>query len=360
MSRVLVAMSGGVDSSVAALLCLREGHEVIGATMQVWPEAPEDVAREHGGCCSLDAVTDARRVCAGLGIPHYVYNLRQEFQEAVIDYFCDAYAVGRTPNPCIVCNQTVKFTYLLDRAKKLEADYLATGHYARVICSPSGRYLLKRASWPEKDQSYALYSLTQEQLRYAMFPVGELPKSEVRRIAQRAGLPTSNKPESQDICFVVGGDHTGFVRERHPAAFVSGPIKDSSGRVVGRHEGIGHFTIGQRRGLGLSGGGPFYVLDIRPNENSVIVGPWEESLAHGLVAAGCNWIAFDHPRGPFRAQVKIRYRATSVPCTVEPLESGSVTAIFDSPECAVTPGQAAVFYDGDIVIGGGAIERRIT
>lgn len=359
MSRVLVAMSGGVDSSVAALLCLEAGYEVIGATMQIWPQAPAEVEESYGGCCSLAAVYDARRVCDKLGVPHYVFNLRQEFEDSVIADFCAEYERGRTPNPCIVCNRVVKFEHLLERAIALEADFLATGHYARVEQNEAARWLLKRALYPEKDQSYALYALTQQQLSRTLFPVGSLSKQEVRNIAKRAGLEVSSKPESQDICFVVSGRYTDFLRERCAGAFKRGPLVDVEGRVLGYHNGIANFTVGQRKGLGISAGKPLYVLEIRPEDSTVVVGTREQSFASGLLASRCNWIAIEGLKEPIRATVKIRYKADAVPCRVIPENGHSVLAYFDEPQRAVTPGQAAVFYDGEVVIGGGTIERAI-
>jgi len=358
MSRVVVAMSGGVDSSVAAFLCLEAGHEVVGVTMQVWPDAPEEVLEREGGCCSLSAVEDARRVCSILGIPHYVTNLKREFEDEVIDEFIKEYARGRTPNPCITCNRALKFGHLLRRARELEAGYVATGHYARVE-KQAGRHLLKKAEDESKDQSYALYSLDQEQLAHALFPVGSLSKREVRRIAKERGLPTSEKPESQDICFVTGGDYRDFLAGRRPEALSPGSIEDTRGRKLGSHTGIAHFTVGQRKGLGIASGRPMYIVDIRPDTNTVVAGTWEESLSQGLLARECNWIEFDRPAGPFRADAKIRYKSNPAPALITPRDGGVVEVIFDRPQRAVTPGQAAVFYHGDVVAGGGTIVSAV-
>ena len=355
MTRTVVAMSGGVDSSVAALLCLEAGHEVIGMTMQIWPDAPGEVFEREGGCCSLSAVEDARRVCSVLGIPHYVTNLKHEFEEEVIGEFIEEYAQGRTPNPCITCNKAVKFGHLLRKARELEADYLATGHYARVARDDAGRYLLMKSPDESKDQSYALYSLDQDQLAHALFPVGSLDKRDVRRMARERELPTSAKPESQDICFITDGDYRDFLRQRRPEAFSPGAIEDTGGRTVGSHAGIAHFTVGQRKGLGIASGRPMYIVDIRPDTNTVVVGTWEESLDRGFLADDCNWIEFERPCGPFRADAKIRYRSNPAPASVTPRDDGAVEACFDRPQRAVTPGQAAVFYHGDIVVGGGTI-----
>jgi len=359
MSRVVVAMSGGVDSSVAAFLCQEAGHEVIGMTMQIWPDAPEEVLEREGGCCSLSAVEDARRVCSILGIPHYVTNLKREFEHEVIDEFVEEYSRGRTPNPCITCNKSLKFGHLLRRAGELEADFVATGHYARIE-HRGGRYLLRKAADESKDQSYALYSLDQEQLARALFPVGSLEKSEVRRIARERGLPTSEKPESQDICFITDGSYREFLAGKRPASLAEGPIVDVQGRTLGTHPGIAHFTVGQRKGLGIASGKPVYVVGIRPESNTVVVGTWEESLARGLVAHDCNWIEFEQPAGPFRADAKIRYKSSPAPALVTPVEGGAVEVLFDRPQRAITPGQAVVLYHDDVVAGGGTIASSIS
>jgi tRNA-uridine 2-sulfurtransferase len=350
----MVAMSGGVDSSVAALLCVRQGYDVIGATMQVWPEAAPEVELREGGCCSLSAVTDARRVAQKLGIPHYVLNFRQEFEEAVIRQFISEYSSGRTPNPCIVCNKVVKFENLMNRARQLDCDYLATGHYARIEREPAGRYALLRALHDDKDQSYALYSLNQEQLKHTLFPCGDYKKAEIREIASLAGLPTSQKADSQDICFVVEGSYSDFLSQRDPGLFLPGVVVDTSGRVLGRHDGIANFTVGQRKGLGIALGKPMYVIAIRPEERTVVVGSWDESLGSRLTARECNWIREVPEEQPLRCEVKIRYKASAVKALVT-RHGTSASVILDEPQRAITPGQAAVFYDGDVVIGGGTI-----
>ncbi len=358
--RVVVAMSGGVDSSVAAALLIQEGYEVIGVTMRIWPEASEEIERREGGCCSVSAVWDARRVCDRLGIPYYVLNFKDVFSREVIERFCQEYARGRTPNPCIACNRYVKFEALMQKARELGASYLATGHYSRVRHpekSSGGRHLLYRASDPAKDQSYALYNLTQEQLGTLLLPLGDLTKAKVREIAASCGLPTAGKAESQDICFVVEGDYRDFLRERVPQSAIPGPIVDTSGHHLGTHPGLVNFTVGQRGGLGLAAGHPLYVVRIEPETNTLVVGRAAEVFSPWLEAADPNWIAFKELKREIRAEAKIRYGAVPVAATVEPGEGGKVRVRFDSPQRAVTPGQAVVFYQGDLVLGGATIDR---
>lgn len=365
-ARVVVAMSGGVDSSVAAALLVEQGYEVIGVTMQLWPE--EDALEEarRGGCCSLAAVEDARRVAAALGIPYYVLNVRAAFAERVIRPFVEEYVRGRTPNPCIACNRLVKFDLLLRRARELDAAYLATGHYARIRRDARGRYLLARAADRRKDQSYVLYGMTQEQLARVLFPVGELTKGEVRRRAARLGLPVAAKAESQEICFLPPGRHGPFVAARAPGRVRPGPILDRAGRVLGTHRGLPFYTVGQRRGLGLGGGPPRYVVALDPARNAVIVGAREEALAAGLEAEDVNLIALDwtelaaRPAG-LAVTVQVRYRGPAVPAAVRALPGPGrrVRVDFALPVAAVAPGQAAVFYDRDLVVGGGTIARAL-
>lgn len=360
MARVLCAMSGGVDSSVAAALLVEQGHEVIGVTMQVWPDlGPEEEAR-RGGCCSLGAVNDARLVADALGIPYYVVNLREEFERAVVDYFVAEYAAGRTPNPCIACNRYVKFDALLAKALELGCDYVATGHYARVDQDPAtGRRRLRKSADPHKDQTYALYSLTQEQLAHVLFPVGGMTKAEVRRLAARRRLVVAAKPDSQEICFVVDGDHGALVAARAPEAARPGPVYDVDGRLLGTHRGLAYYTVGQRRGLGLPGPHPWYVVAVDAARNALIVGRRDDLLFPGLVAADVNWVAVARLEAPRRLWARIRYRSPEVPATVFPLPDGRIEVRFDEPQRAVTPGQAVVLYDGDVLVGGGVIERAL-
>jgi tRNA-uridine 2-sulfurtransferase len=354
-TRVVVAMSGGVDSAVAAGLLVRQGYDVVGITMRLWtlddPDAP--VGRKR--CCSVEDTTDAARAADVLGIPHYVLNMEREFHERVIDYFTAEYARGRTPNPCLACNEHVKFRALLDRAIALDADYLATGHYARVE-HESGRYRLRRAVDPAKDQSYVLYTLGQAELAKTLFPVGVEPKPRIREIAHEMGLELANKPDSADICFVPDGDYRSFVRERVPAR--PGVMRDASGNTLGEHEGIAGFTVGQRRGLGVAFGEKRFVTGIDVETNVVTVGSEEDLLSDTLVAEHVNWVGRE-PAGEFRAYVKIRYRTSAAAATVTPFvdDQGrpSARVRFDRRQRAITPGQAAVFYDGDEVVGGGAI-----
>lgn len=357
MPRVVVAMSGGVDSSVAAAILLEQGYDVIGVTMQIWPEDdPLEEARK-GGCCSLAAVTDARRVADILGIPYYVLNLRDTFDREVIRPFIDAYVEGRTPNPCILCNRMIKFDALLQKARELEADYLATGHYARTWHDAGrGRHLLARARDRGKDQSYVLYTLTQEQLSGLLLPLGDLVKDEVRRAAAQLGLPVATKPESQEICFVEPGGCGRFVARRTPERVRPGPILDTRGRVIGRHRGLPYYTIGQRRGLGIAAPRPLYVVEIDAARNAVIVGYAEESARPGMEVGDVNFILLENLADEMEAEVQIRYHSQPQPATLTPSPQG-VAVRFLAPQRGITPGQAAVFYLGDLVLGGGTITR---
>lgn len=357
--RVVVAMSGGVDSSVTAALLVQEGYDVVGVTMQTWPDLGDDVEEvRQGGCCSISAVDDARRVADKLGIPYYVLNFKENFQEKVIDYFLREYTQGRTPNPCIACNRYVKFDELLRRAQALDADYVATGHYAKVERDEaSGRFVLRKSVDSGKDQTYALYNLTQPQLEHTLMPLGYYEKTVTRRIARELGLATANKPDSQEICFVLDDDYKRFVAEKAPEAVRPGPIMDTRGHVLGTHTGLPNYTVGQRRGLGLTAEKPLYVVDLLPEQNALVVGSGDEVLSDRLEADDLNWIAFERPDRPFAAQAKIRYGASPAPCLVTPQADGSVHVDFSRPLRAITPGQAVVFYHGDLVLGGGTIQR---
>ncbi|MDH7578024.1 MAG: tRNA 2-thiouridine(34) synthase MnmA [Bacillota bacterium] len=353
---VFVAMSGGVDSSVAAYLLKKKGYRVIGITLQVRPTGEDP---DYGGCCALTAVEDARRVAEILEIPHYVWNFQDIFEEKVIEYFCEEYLTGRTPNPCLACNREIKFKALLNRVRALGADFLATGHYARIEYSvENGRWILRRGLDPKKDQSYVLYMLEQDQMPYLLFPLGVRTKDEVRRIASSAGLPIAAKKESQEICFIPDYDYRRFLKER-VRGIKPGPVYDLEGNLVGRHEGLAFYTIGQRRGLGLALGYPAYVIELDFSRNALIIGKKEDLNASGLVAESVNYIAFASLRASREAEVKIRYRAPLVSAVISPGKNGTVEVRFAKPQKAVTPGQAVVFYGGDLVLGGGIIARKI-
>ena len=346
-------MSGGVDSSVAAALMVKQGHDVIGLSMQLYDQREGET--KFGSCCTIDDLHDARRVAAHLGIPHYIMNFERQFDEQVVSDFVREYSAGRTPIPCVHCNGDLKFATLASRAEALGATVVATGHYARVEKNAGGTYVLKRGTDPAKDQSYFLFTLTQPQLAHAAFPVGDLDKVAVREQARHFGLPVAEKPDSQEICFVADGDHTGFL-ERHGAARGAGDVRDGQGRVIGRHEGIHRFTVGQRKGLGLASPIPLYVVDIDAASNSLTVGPRDALQRDSLTASGVNWISGHSPASGARVTAQIRYRHREAPASITPIEESRALVKFDEPQIAVTPGQAVVFYDGQDVVGGGWID----
>ena len=358
MSRVVVGMSGGVDSSVAAWLLKEQGYDVIGVTMQIWQDEDACSVEENGGCCGLSAVEDARRVAAVLDIPYYVMNFKDEFRNQVIDYFNAEYLNGRTPNPCIACNRYVKWEALLNRSLSIGAEYIATGHYARIEQLENGRYALRRASVPGKDQTYALYNLTQEQLKRTLMPDGDYSKKQIRRFAAELGLQVADKPDSQDICFVPDGDYASFIEKTTGKKIPEGNFVKKKKKILGRHRGIIHYTVGQRKGLGLALGYPAFVLEIRPETNEVVIGTYEESLTRVLKADQLNFMAVSDLKEPRRVFAKIRYNHKGAWCIVEKTGEDEITCVFEEPIRAVTPGQAVVLYDGEYVLGGGTIQRQ--
>ncbi len=354
--KVVVAMSGGVDSSVAAHFLVEQGYEVIGLFMRLGNvEGDRCDDGKRATCCSEEDAKDAANVAASLNIPFYVINFEEEFN-SIIDYFCKEYLEGKTPNPCITCNQKLKFGKFLTYAQYLDANYVATGHYARVGML-NGRYFLKKGRDTKKDQSYVLFPLTQEQLSYALFPLGELTKGDVREKAEELNLKTKHKPESQEICFVTGNRYSDLVAERAGMQIGRGVVKDRGGRILGEHDGIHNFTIGQRKGLGIAFDKPRYVVDIDPVQNVVTIGTAEELLKDTFVVGEVNWIVFESLDTELRASVKIRYQNDESPATLYPLGRNRVKVVFHTPQRAIAPGQAAVFYDGDLILGGGWIER---
>jgi tRNA-specific 2-thiouridylase len=357
-TRVVVGMSGGVDSSAAASLLLEQGYDVVGITLKLWPQ--DCLARAEDKCCGPQAVMDARAVCHRLGIPFYLVDEAEAFQQQVIGYFAEEYRAGRTPNPCVMCNDRLKFGTLLQRARQLGASHIATGHYARVERREDGRYLLRRGRDPRKDQSYFLFSLRQAQLAQTLFPLGDLCKQETRETARQAKLKTAEKQESMEICFVPDNDYGRFLEQSRLVQRHAGDIVDLEGHLLGRHDGIEFYTIGQRRGLRVSASRPLYVVELDPARNRVIVGDESALQSDEFLVERCNWIPFDAPGGPVEVTAQIRYKHPGAPATVIPLSDGRARVRLHEPQRAVTPGQACVFYEGDLVCGGGWIARRVS
>ena len=353
--KVVIGMSGGVDSSVAAYLLKEQGYDVIGVTMQIWQEDNEYTERE-GGCCSLSAVDDARRVADKIGIPFYVMNFRDSFKEKVIDYFVQEYIDGKTPNPCIACNKHLKFDELLRKAKGIGADYVATGHYAKIE-EKDGRYLLIRSDDDRKDQTYALYNFTQEQLAHTLMPCGEYTKDRIREIAKEIGLAVHNKKDSEEICFIPDNNHGRYISEARPLEVVPGNFVDKNGNILGKHKGIVYYTIGQRKGLGIALGRPVFVTDINPQTNEVVLGPEIDIFKTDLVAKDVNFIPFDNLEGELTVEAKVRYSGRPAEAIISQLDNGRVKVSFKEKQRAITKGQSVVFYQGNLVVGGGIIEE---
>lgn len=349
-------MSGGVDSSVAAALMVEQGYDVVGMMMRLWSE--ETVSGgAHNRCCTPDQMSDARRIADQLKIPFYVLDTKSVFRKTVVQYFIDAHREGITPNPCLECNRHIRFDFLQQNALALDADYLATGHYARIHQGDGGKFLLKKGLDDAKDQSYVLSVMGQEQLAHAMFPVGEYTKPEVRALAQKFGLPTASKHDSQDLCFLGDGDYRRFLRENAPEMMAAGPIVRSNGAVIGEHQGLANYTIGQRKGLGVFAPEPMYVIALNPAANALVVGTAEELGSRTLTARRVNWIAGEALGDRFEAEVKIRYKARPAKASICAYDDQRMQVTFESPLRDITPGQGAVVYDGDVCLGGGIIEK---
>ena len=353
-NRVVMAMSGGVDSSLSAALLKEQGYEVIGITMKIWPSDEPPVDNE-GGCASLSAVEDARRVAYKLDIPFYVVNLEDIFGKTVIKNFKNEYAQGRTPNPCVYCNKVIKFGALLKKAKELGAYYMATGHYAKIEQNSKGRYILKRAADQAKDQTYMLYKMSQNQLRHVLFPLAEYEKQDTRKLAREYNLKVYDKEESQEICFIPDDDYKRFLKEKYPKTAKVGPIIDVEGNRLGEHEGLPFYTIGQRRGLGLQDSKKWYVVELDPDRNAVVVGDNEDVFEKELIAEDLNWISIKKLKEPKEVEAKIRYNTPPAKATIYPTGE-EVKVVFSKPQRAITPGQSVVFYDREVVVGGGIIK----
>lgn len=352
MTKVVVAMSGGVDSSVAAALLKEQGYDVIGMMMRLWSEPGKE---DSNRCCTPDSLGQARRVAAKLNIPFYVVDAKDVFHSTVVQYFLDGYARGETPNPCLICNRQIRWTFLLDHALALGAEFMSTGHYVRMRKDERGKSSLLRAVDRSKDQSYVLHVLTQDKLKHALFPVGDYPKPEIRAIAEKYGLPTASRKDSQDLCFLAGDDYRNFLKRNAVELLQPGPIVTCDGREVGEHNGLANYTIGQRKGLGVASPIPLYVLGKNALTNVLVVGTQEELGSQELTARDVNWLSGEAPTEPFRAEVKIRYTAKEAWATVTPLHGGQARVQFDVPQRDITAGQAAVFFEGDVMLGGGII-----
>jgi len=352
MPAVVVAMSGGVDSSVAAALLKEQGYDVIGMMLRLWSEPGKE---DSNRCCTPDSMAQARRVAAKLDIPFYVIDAKDIFRETVVEYFLEGYARGETPNPCLICNRKIRWTFLLDHALALGAEYMATGHYAKVKKAESGRVLLFRAVDKSKDQSYVLHVLDQTKLKHALFPVGDYTKPEIRQIAEKYGLPTASRKDSQDLCFLAGDDYRNFLQRNAAEMLRPGELRMRNGTAVGTHTGLANYTIGQRKGLGVASPVPLYVLGKDAKTNTVIVGTQDELGSHELTARDVNWVSGEMPTAPFRAEVKIRYTAREAQALVTPTKENQAHVTFDASQRDITAGQAAVFYQNDMLIGGGII-----
>lgn len=355
MTKVVVAMSGGVDSSVAAALLKEQGYDVVGMMMRLWSEPGKE---ESNRCCTPDSMAQARRVAALLDIPFYVIDAKDVFRETVVEYFLEGYARGETPNPCLICNRKIRWTFLLEHALAIGAEYMATGHYVRIRKDERGRSELLRAVDRGKDQSYVLHVLSQEKLGHALFPVGDYTKPEIRQIAERYGLPTASRKDSQDLCFLAGDDYRNFLQRNAAEMLKPGEIVTRDGRSLGGHNGLANYTIGQRKGLGVASPVPLYVLGKDAAANTLIVGTQDELGSTELTARDVNWVSGEVPGEPFRAEVKIRYTAKEAEAWVEPVGENQVKVRFDAPQRDVTAGQAAVFYRGDLLAGGGIIQQN--
>ena len=353
MEKVVVAMSGGVDSSVAAALLKEQGYEVIGMMMRLWSEPGKE---ESNRCCTPDSMAQARRVAAILDIPFYVIDAKDVFRETVVEYFLDGYARGETPNPCLICNRKIRWTFLLDHALALGADYMATGHYVRIKKDESGKSQLLRAVDHSKDQSYVLHVLGQDKLKHALFPIGDYPKTEIRAIAEKHGLPTASRKDSQDLCFLAGEDYRNFLQRNAAEMLQPGEIVTRDGKSLGEHNGLGNYTIGQRKGLGVVSPVPLYVLGKNADNNTLVVGTQDELGSLELTARDVTWVSGEAPSEPFRAEVKIRYTAKEAEALVMPIGEDQARVQFETPQRDVTAGQAAVFYQGDMLLGGGIIQ----